>query len=196
MAHGQHVVRCAAASAALPHMQDLLMQAISNAAAAPFTCDMMSSSVCCSISHPATAYAADAALLPHVMFARVRQDSRSGHMLKLERYRDRTCEGADLRCHIYGGIVKAAACMCAQVLYAGDHIYGDIVKAKQAIGWRTLLVVPELDVELALQEQAKVGAELERGKFQSMQCAGMVGILPAECVGGATSAAHPARFRG
>uniref|UniRef100_A0A7S3VHX6 5'-nucleotidase n=1 Tax=Dunaliella tertiolecta TaxID=3047 RepID=A0A7S3VHX6_DUNTE len=48
-----------------------------------------------------------------------------------------------------------------QVLYAGDHIYGDIVKAKQAIGWRTLLVVPELDVELALQEQAKsVWAEL------------------------------------
>jgi hypothetical protein len=49
-----------------------------------------------------------------------------------------------------------------QVLYAGDHIYGDIVKAKQAVGWRTLLVVPELDVELELQDQAKgVWAELQ-----------------------------------
>ncbi|KAF5835375.1 purine 5'-nucleotidase [Dunaliella salina] len=58
--------------------------------------------------------------------------------------------------HRYLGVTSGE-----QVLYAGDHIYGDIVKAKQAIGWRTLLVVPELDVELALQEQAKsVWAEL------------------------------------
>ncbi len=44
-----------------------------------------------------------------------------------------------------------------QILYVGDHIYGDIVKAKQAIGWRTLLVVPELAVELQVQESTKVG---------------------------------------
>jgi len=42
-----------------------------------------------------------------------------------------------------------------QVLYVGDHIYGDIVKAKKATGWRTMLVVPELEVELALQERTK-----------------------------------------
>lgn len=42
-----------------------------------------------------------------------------------------------------------------QVLYVGDHIYGDIVKAKKAIGWRTMLVVPELDLELQLQEETK-----------------------------------------
>jgi hypothetical protein len=34
------------------------------------------------------------------------------------------------------------------VLYVGDHIYGDIVKSKKDIGWRTMLVVPELEVEL------------------------------------------------
>lgn len=38
----------------------------------------------------------------------------------------------------------------------GDHIYGDIVKAKKAIGWRTMLVVPELELELQLQEETKV----------------------------------------
>ncbi len=43
-----------------------------------------------------------------------------------------------------------------QVLYVGDHIYGDIVKAKKAIGWRTMLVVPELQLELQLQEETKV----------------------------------------
>ncbi|KAL6757409.1 purine 5'-nucleotidase [Haematococcus lacustris] len=43
-----------------------------------------------------------------------------------------------------------------QVLYAGDHIYGDIVKAKKAIGWRTMLVVPELAVELKLQGETQM----------------------------------------
>lgn len=34
------------------------------------------------------------------------------------------------------------------VLYAGDHIYGDVLKSKKLRGWRTFLVVPELDNEL------------------------------------------------
>lgn len=34
------------------------------------------------------------------------------------------------------------------MLYVGDHIYGDIVKSKKDIGWRTMLVVPELELEL------------------------------------------------
>jgi ribonucleotide monophosphatase NagD (HAD superfamily) len=45
-----------------------------------------------------------------------------------------------------------------QVLYVGDHIYGDIVKAKKEIGWRTMLVVPELQLELQLQEETRVRA--------------------------------------
>lgn len=34
------------------------------------------------------------------------------------------------------------------VLYVGDHIYGDILRSKKTRGWRTFLVVPELQREL------------------------------------------------
>lgn len=35
-----------------------------------------------------------------------------------------------------------------QVLYLGDHVYGDILKSKKTLGWRTMLIVPELASEL------------------------------------------------
>ena len=34
------------------------------------------------------------------------------------------------------------------ILYIGDHIFGDILKSKKQEGWRTYLVVPELNQEL------------------------------------------------
>ncbi|VDP03961.1 unnamed protein product [Heligmosomoides polygyrus] len=34
------------------------------------------------------------------------------------------------------------------ILYVGDHIFGDVLKSKKTGGWRTLLIVPELDREL------------------------------------------------
>lgn len=37
-----------------------------------------------------------------------------------------------------------------EVLYVGDHIFGDILKSKKARGWRTFLVVPELNHELTV----------------------------------------------
>ncbi|XP_020680382.1 cytosolic purine 5'-nucleotidase isoform X2 [Dendrobium catenatum] len=37
-----------------------------------------------------------------------------------------------------------------QVLYVGDHIYGDILRSKKVLGWRTMLVVPELEKEVEL----------------------------------------------
>lgn len=37
-----------------------------------------------------------------------------------------------------------------EVLYVGDHIYGDILKSKKTLGWRTMLVVPELESELEI----------------------------------------------
>jgi hypothetical protein len=40
-----------------------------------------------------------------------------------------------------------------QVLYVGDHIYGDILRSKKELGWRTMLVVPELAAELDLLHQ-------------------------------------------
>jgi 5'-nucleotidase len=36
----------------------------------------------------------------------------------------------------------------AGVLYVGDHIYGDILRSKKSMGWRTMLIVPELEMEL------------------------------------------------
>ena len=49
----------------------------------------------------------------------------------------------------------------AEVLYVGDHIYGDILRSKKTLGWRTMLVVPELEAELArLRETADAMREL------------------------------------
>ena len=51
------------------------------------------------------------------------------------------------------------------MLYIGDHIYGDIVKSKKDIGWRTMLVVPELELELEKAGRSAVssGAVWEGG---------------------------------
>ena len=42
-----------------------------------------------------------------------------------------------------------------EILYLGDHIYGDIVKLKKACGWRTALVIEELDREVAAYKSTK-----------------------------------------
>jgi len=38
-----------------------------------------------------------------------------------------------------------------QVLYVGDHIYADLISSKRSTYWRTMLIVPELEEELAVQ---------------------------------------------
>ncbi|XP_058069028.1 uncharacterized protein LOC131218489 isoform X2 [Magnolia sinica] len=43
----------------------------------------------------------------------------------------------------------------SQVLYVGDHIYGDILRSKKVLGWRTMLVVPELEKEVELLWQSR-----------------------------------------
>ncbi|CAM8939211.1 unnamed protein product [Rhodiola kirilowii] len=43
----------------------------------------------------------------------------------------------------------------SQVLYVGDHIYGDILRSKKVLGWRTMLVVPELEREVKLLWETK-----------------------------------------
>ncbi|KAJ7526309.1 hypothetical protein O6H91_16G001300 [Diphasiastrum complanatum] len=51
----------------------------------------------------------------------------------------------------------------AQVLYVGDHIYGDILRSKKQLGWRTMLVVPELEKELMLlHETTEIRKEIRR----------------------------------
>lgn len=42
-----------------------------------------------------------------------------------------------------------------QILYVGDHIYGDVMRSKKTLGWRTMLVVPELAHELRCLEEAE-----------------------------------------
>ncbi len=41
----------------------------------------------------------------------------------------------------------------SQILYVGDHIYGDILRSKKEIGWRTMLIVDEIESEVRTQEQ-------------------------------------------
>jgi len=36
----------------------------------------------------------------------------------------------------------------SQVLYVGDHMYSDILRSKRELGWRTMLVIPELEHEV------------------------------------------------
>jgi HAD superfamily 5'-nucleotidase-like hydrolase len=38
----------------------------------------------------------------------------------------------------------------SQLLYCGDHIYADIVRSKRSLGWRTMLIVPELEHEILM----------------------------------------------
>jgi hypothetical protein len=38
-------------------------------------------------------------------------------------------------------------------MYISDHIYSDLNMSKKWVGWRTMLVVPELQTELVLQRK-------------------------------------------
>jgi len=50
-----------------------------------------------------------------------------------------------------------------QILYFGDHTYGDILRSKKNLGWRTAMIVPELERELAVtQKLPRDYAHLER----------------------------------
>ena len=40
-----------------------------------------------------------------------------------------------------------------KVLYVGDHMYSDILRSKRSLGWRTCLIIPELEHELRMAEE-------------------------------------------
>ncbi|UYV67261.1 NT5C2 [Cordylochernes scorpioides] len=55
--------------------------------------------------------------------------------------------------HVYSGgscdvFTEMIGAKGRDVLYVGDHIFGDILKSKKVKGWRTFLIVPELQWEL------------------------------------------------
>ncbi len=49
------------------------------------------------------------------------------------------------------GLQVALGVHADQVLYVGDHIYGDIVRSKKSSGWRTALIVEDLEHDLEVQ---------------------------------------------
>jgi HAD superfamily 5'-nucleotidase-like hydrolase len=80
-------------------------------------------------------------------------------------------EGPFQRGKIYegGNIVDfdaQAGVTASHTLYVGDHIYGDMLRAKKSSGWRTAMVLQELEYELSQIEGHKDGLarieELER----------------------------------
>jgi len=40
-----------------------------------------------------------------------------------------------------------------KIMYVGDHMYSDILRSKRSLGWRTCLIIPELDHEAAVAKQ-------------------------------------------
>ena len=61
--------------------------------------------------------------------------------------------GAKGRCNIIVYFFCAAQfCLFRDVLYVGDHIFGDVLKSKKLRGWRTFLIVPELNDEFQVQD--------------------------------------------
>lgn len=40
-----------------------------------------------------------------------------------------------------------------QLLYVGDHMFADILRSKRTLGWRTCLIVPELEGEMMVHRE-------------------------------------------
>lgn len=53
-------------------------------------------------------------------------------------------------------------------MYVGDHMYSDILRSKRSLGWRTCLVVPELEGEIKVALQRDEQAQKMR-EFQQLQ---------------------------
>ncbi|XP_076939314.1 uncharacterized protein LOC143607946, partial [Bidens hawaiensis] len=60
----------------------------------------------------------------------------------------------------------------SQVLYVGDHIYGDVLKSKKVLGWRTMLIVPEIEKEsgiLSASREARKLLKLMRAEREKIE---------------------------
>ena len=54
------------------------------------------------------------------------------------------------------------------ILYVGDHMYSDILRSKRSLGWRTCLVIPELEEELEVSLKQRE-TELEIQEMRRLQ---------------------------
>jgi hypothetical protein len=56
------------------------------------------------------------------------------------------------------------------LLYVGDHIFADVLRSKRSLGWRTCLIVPELEKEVqvyhSLSAQREELSALKRRQFE------------------------------
>ena len=57
------------------------------------------------------------------------------------------------------GLQRALGVRPDEILYVGDHIYGDIVRSKKTSGWRTVLIVEELERELRVRADHHVALQ-------------------------------------
>ena len=55
-----------------------------------------------------------------------------------------------------------------RILYVGDHVYSDILRSKRTLGWRTCLIIPELEeeLEITIQESEKAQEILNLRRLQ------------------------------
>jgi len=42
-----------------------------------------------------------------------------------------------------------------EILYVGDHLYSDVLRSKRTLGWRTALIVPEIEKEMTVFSELK-----------------------------------------
>lgn len=50
-----------------------------------------------------------------------------------------------------------------RILYVGDHMYADILRSKRTLGWRTCLIIPELEHELQIaQRETELAKQIYR----------------------------------
>ncbi len=74
-----------------------------------------------------------------------------------EELRHKVFRGGNLRA--FEGLLHCAG---ERILYIGDHIYGDIVRSKKSSAWRTAMIIPEMEEELA-------GLEAMREEFHKWE---------------------------
>lgn len=60
----------------------------------------------------------------------------------------------------------------SNLMYVGDHMYSDILRSKRTLGWRTVLIIPELDAEIAQlgrAEQRRSGVQTLEERRAALQ---------------------------
>lgn len=120
-----------------------------------------------------------------------RERGRSGHVI------DETGPGAPI---YSGGDVGKLERMLGfrgdSILYWGDHTYGDILRSKKSVGWRTAMIIPELEAEILVSESIRASlveleesiAGRERVIMDGQAAKGDVERLSALLLGSTTSA--------